>query len=486
MKTASADLHDLLMALTASERRYVRLHLASPKGLGLMDAMLKQKNYDESALKKKHPKASFIKNFSLNKQMLYEGILELLSRSFSNPLRREIDQGIQNCRFLLQKKQYKACQSWLKRIKKSCQKNELYEQMLEVLRIEKQVLARTNNLEDTEHHLWESKACLADLANIDDAWQRLMKTYHTQLHKKESLAASAVRDLKLPAIKSKEATSLRATMLNLQATATAAFTNGQKAEALECNAALIKLFEEHPRLIKAEPERYLAILNNYLIDCFELSKFPEVRLGIEKLKSTPQQKAFAKVKGLEARVFRQSLLIEANMSLLAEEYEVALLLIPQITDGLERYKRDIAPQHKITLSFLAASILFANDRQEESLDWVNMLLEQNRKAPMSEFKSYVRLLNLLLHFELNHVKMLENLIPSSRRQIRSLRALLETEKLIYTFLQNHLKEPSLSKRKHLDLDLRERLLALSKEPSQQRLFSHINLLRWIELRVSKH
>jgi len=75
MKKASAELHTLIHSLSSSEKRYIRLHSDAEQGIELMDAILKQSEYNENLLKQAYAKASFIKNLAVNKKHLFQLML---------------------------------------------------------------------------------------------------------------------------------------------------------------------------------------------------------------------------------------------------------------------------------------------------------------------------------------------------------------------------------------------------------------------------
>ncbi len=84
MKTASADLFDLIKSLTPTEKGYFRKFAAAMSGdeksdyLKLFEAVDHQTNYDESALKKKFRNNAIGKNFAYNKLYLIDLILKVL------------------------------------------------------------------------------------------------------------------------------------------------------------------------------------------------------------------------------------------------------------------------------------------------------------------------------------------------------------------------------------------------------------------------
>lgn len=80
--TSRNDIHELIHALSKTERRYVKLHAGFQQGdksyMRLFDAIAAQPTYNEAALKQALLHEPCMRNFSMAKQYLYEHIIDAL------------------------------------------------------------------------------------------------------------------------------------------------------------------------------------------------------------------------------------------------------------------------------------------------------------------------------------------------------------------------------------------------------------------------
>ena len=104
----SNELFDLVKSLTKSEKRFFKLSSSLQTGdknyLKIFDAIDKQDEYDENALKNLFKKETFIKHFPSEKNHLYKLILKSLRAYHAdNSVSSQLKQEIKNIEILYNK-----------------------------------------------------------------------------------------------------------------------------------------------------------------------------------------------------------------------------------------------------------------------------------------------------------------------------------------------------------------------------------------------
>ena len=276
------------------------------------------------------------------------------------------------------------------------------------------------------------------------------------------------------------ATTLRAKLYFLQGWATCYFTKGQVQEALVCNRQFLDLLEGQPHYLYLYPEQYLSTLQNYLIDSLELGKEEALRQGLDQLQTLPKHKAFRRIRNLEARVFYQRYLLEINWLIRKKQYQAGLEILPVLEAGLDRFGDRIMTHHRYTLLYLGAYIGTMNYAYDTALHWINQLLQAKSQELLSEIFRYARLQNLLIHFGLENWKLLESLVPSTRRFLRQRSPLSEAEQSVFRFIQQNLNAVNDRQRRQIRLKMLPEWKALKQQPEEIRLFNYLDLADWLE------
>ena len=124
-------LHQLIKSLTKSEKRFIKLNAQMHKGdkvyLTLMDAIAKQKEYNEVELLELFKDEDFIKQFSVAKNYLQNYILKQL-RQYHSGLRASIEckNLLIDIEILFWKGQYKLSEKLIAKAEKIANQYELF------------------------------------------------------------------------------------------------------------------------------------------------------------------------------------------------------------------------------------------------------------------------------------------------------------------------------------------------------------------------
>jgi len=479
LKTASSDLYDLIHSLSKSEKRYIQLHSAAETldYMELWKILLKEEKYDEAKLKIEYIDANFMKNFAMSKQYLFERILLLLDRFRKKTDADALTEKGRLIKILRKKGFKKKAQKRLNKALKKAEESELFEVQLSLLEIKK-TFPETNYKETAE----EIKSCLRKLQNINEYWEISRAIYEKQqeLRKqrnyiKEQELSELFNTPKL--FNDSFAKTFRSRVYYYHARTTYFFATGQKESAYNGNRIFLKLLEDHPKQLLMMPERYLSIINNLLIDSLALKKEEEFVEGLKKLRSLPNQKAFKSIKDIDARVFRQGMLLEINNLLGKKEYVEAGKLVSPLQVGLEKYSDKIAPIHLTILEYLSTYVLFLNEKYEEALDGINNILQKQNTGEIFQF---VLILELLTHFSLKNFDLVESLSISVKRRLQNRRDLYETEALLFKFIRSYLNAAAWGIQKDLAAKFKIEVLNLKANPTQKRFFNFIDLEKWVD------
>lgn len=492
MKAPTPFLYELVKSLTKSEKRYIKVQAGHGEKdyIQLMDALLVQKAFDESRLIEENKGANFLKHLAVNKRYLYELLLKSLTRFDQKKLEDRILTQVNAANVLIGKGLFKAALRELRKGQKVAEKFEFFELRIMLCGIEKKLLSGQRLKKQNDQAIHQvfrvEKNCLEQLTNTNEYWYLAQQITQFQLrfqkiqnreqqqHLESLTQLSQFRDIAL-------ATNFRSKLYFHQANATYQFMRGNVEQAYEINRLFLDLLEANPHFLKLYAERYIATLNNMLIDSLVIGKYHILTDGLDRLVMTAKRPEFKSLKNIESRVFRQRYLLLLNWSLSQRDFEKALKWIPEIELGLQQFGKKIEKHHRITFYYLSAYLLFQNRYFGEALKWNNLILNESKEDVVKEIFYFARVLNLLIHYELENYTLLESLLSSTPKYLKSRRTLFATEKALFRFLGKMLNAADKAEKKQLIADFRVQLEGFSRQAEEQRVFNYLDLKSWLKV-----
>ncbi len=89
------------------------------------------------------------------------------------------------------------------------------------------------------------------------------------------------------------------------------------------------------------------------------------------------------------------------------------------------------------------------------------------------------MLNIIVHFELGNIELLESLMANTRRWLRTKRDLYQTEIVIFSHLRKWMNAISRKDQYQVWLDLWDEIQKIKTQPKEQRVFNYFNVLAWV-------
>jgi hypothetical protein len=119
-----------------------------------------------------------------------------------------------------------------------------------------------------------------------------------------------------------------------------------------------------------------------------------------------------------------------------------------------------------------------------ALSSINTLLAHPFIDKRGDYELYLRLMNLIIHYELNNFSLLRYLIKSVYRFLFKRKKLYRLESLIIDFIK---KLPEVKNESDLEYSLiraKNELLELKEDDYERNAFEYFDFLRWVEEKLS--
>ena len=494
MKNPSTDLYHLIHSLSKPEKRYFTIYAERhyPRDnqyAKLFQIIESEPHYKEAEIIQQAYPGKSPAHFAVLKNQLYENVLEALHRyeEFGDP-EQKINKGIHYCNILLNKGLYEQCKKQIKKYKLLAYSYEKFENVIELIEIEKKWITKTQFSAVTylqlEQLYAELNNCLELLKTSNTFWLQSNTIYKMHYEKKivsgkenkELFNLTADEQFQNPVY----ATTFKAKLDQLQINALHAFVNGNAEKAYQYNSAFLHLIDNNLRLKYLFADRYFSALNNYLIDSLLLQKYDALLKGIEVLRSTPGLAEFKHIRHLEANVFRLSYLLELNYLVSQGLFGKALDCIRIVDSGLKKHGDKIPKPNIITLRYLSAYVMFCNGKFEDCLSELFILFSIKDSETVSDLYRDSRMMQLICHFEMGDHFLVDSLIISFQRYLLAKKIKYQTYSTIIRFIKQYTQKLQKPKRQELE----NKLLSLSENEGEKIAFNNLNYLHWIR-NVSK-
>lgn len=499
----SDHLFELICSLNPSEKRHFKLyaqrHIIGTENnyLKLFDAIDKQKEYDEVAIKKKFKTEKFVLQIHVAKNYLYALLLKALNEYHTvDSTNIQLRELLNSAEVLFGKGLYKQSSKMLSKLKERAAKYEKQLYILEAIVLENKIAFALQDMEvakvvinkgakEEEHVLNEYKNS-RQYKYLSEKLKIFTKTKGTVRDEKDLKELESI--IEHPLLKDEK----KAISYNTNYSFLYLYSNYFSAKEDYKNAysycnKLVKLIEANPEQIVKNPQSYLLALNHLLVILKELRLFDEFELVLKKMKQVQ-----SKTIHFQARAFSYIFIHEWNLLFYTTQYKKCIDLIPFLEDGLKKFDNQITSDVKMMFYFNVFYGYFVLSEYSKAIKWLNKILNDRRTEIRQDIKNFAMLVNIVLHYEMNDEDLLEYLIRNAQRLLDKNKSAHKFELLVISCIKKLLKTDSQSEKRKLFIQLRNKLLfanlenyliAFSRGASETVILNNFDILAWLESKI---
>jgi len=488
------DLFQLIKSLDPSEKRYFKvfatMHIKggeSNKYVMLFDAIEYQDSYDENEIRKKFKKEKFLNQLHVAKNYLYNIILKSLRLYHSDKSKlSELIDILRDVQILYDKSLFKQCRKLLDKAKKIAYTYEKHAQILAVLDWEK-TLARTSSYANIDEKglmefYKEHSETTAKLDNINEYWKLTMQSFllrkkQGEIRNKNDLAKFN-QIIRHPLLQSEgNAKSFLSKTFFYNIRGLYYHTNKDYRNLLTHCEKLVNLLESNPLLMKEE--NYISSLYNLLIVQIELKKYDDALSTIKKLRNLETSSPVTQV-----RIFVTSYDTELNLYLQTGEFEKGIPLVKEIEAGLNKFKDRVNKESKVLFGFNIAYLYFGTEDYENSLKWINEIINDKDIKIREDIQCFARILNILIHYELNNYDLIEYIVKSTKRYLSSKNSLNKFELITLNHIRKLINAKSANDKMFIFNEWKKELNSISGDILEIKASEYLDVMSWIKSKMS--
>lgn len=499
----SDNLFDLIQSLNPSEKRHFKLyaqrHIVGEENnyLKLFDAIDKQKEYDEAALKKKFSKEKFVQQIHVAKNYLYTLILKALNEYHTvDSANIQLRELLNSAEILFGKGLYKQAQKTLTKLKEKAYRYERQIYVLEAIVLENKIAFALQDMDvakavlnkgaKEEEQLLNDYKSARQYKYLSDKLKIFTKTKGTVRGDEDMLELESIINHRL--LNDETA----AISYNTKYSFLYVYSNYFSAKEDYKNAysycdKLVDLIEAHPEQITKNPQSYLLALNHLLVILKELRRFEEFETVLKKLKSVQ-----SKTLHFQARAFSYSFIHEWNLLFYTGNYRQCIALIPFLEEGLQKFENLITSDIKLLFYFDVFYGYFVLGDYPKAIKWLNRILNDRRTGIRQDIRNFGMLVNIILHYEMKDYDLVEYLMRSAQRLLEKDKETHKFELLVIAYIKRLIKTDVTAEKRKLFIQLRNKLLfanlenyliAFSRGTSEKIILNSFDILAWLESKI---
>ena len=497
---AHDHVHRLVRSMTRAEKRYFKLYTSRHVVGGksnyqlLFDAIARMQEYDEEALLKKFAAEAFTKRFAITKRRLYETILHSLDAfhaesSMDARLRRMLHQ----VELLHQRALYDDARKMLRSVRKLARKHDRHTILLDVLGWERRMLEQRGYAgtpeEELDELLRESSTLRQELEELDQLWDRKSRIFLTLYRHGHARDKDQLKELKQllrhPLLRDPAALRTpRARFLYHHVHSAVAWAMEDLSTCHQHLQQNQHLLEEQAERFTDEPNLLFSVLSNRIYVATRLGLHEEARRLLKRFRLLPLQWHKAPDPDLELKVFATGSSLEMALYARSGRFEEGVVLEKALVKGLEQHGERLSPLRQSGLCYQMAYLQFGAGHPDRALKWSHRQLNLKGVDEGAEVHDFGRLLNLLIHLELENRDLLTYLLRNAERHYRERNDTPRFAAALIPFLRETMKARTAEEQHTGLLAFREALEPLRDDPLQRAVFDHLDPLAWVDSKLT--
>ncbi len=493
-KEQTEHLVHLIKSLSKSEKRQFKLYaqrnkIGNLKFLHLFEAIEKQGEYDETAILKKNTeiKKAQISNLKAN---LYKQILKSLrlgdvSQNSVSAIREQFDFA----RVLYTKGLYMQSLKILDKAKIAAEEHKQPILMLDIIEFEKYIESRyiTRSLENRAEQLSsQSKSAISSIVRINVLSSLSLKLYGLYIkvgyirNEKDAEMVKRFFRAELPDYKIGEMSFLEKLYL-YQSYAWYHYILQDFVNFYKYSRYWVDLFTSSD-LIQTHLDDYLKGMHNLMTAQFNTLQYRNLSDSIKRMEML-ETEVNIQDDNIKTSLFLFIYLSKINRHFIDGSFDKGVSLVQEIEDNLLSNKFKLDKHRILVFYYKIACLYFGSGDNKSAIEYLNKIINNSDSQLREDIHCYARILNLIAHYELGNMELVEYQIKSVYRYLVRMDELHMVLKEILKFLRK------LSGLAHNELipafkNLRNRLDDLKQLPYEQRPYLYLDIISWLESKIT--
>ncbi len=495
-KQKTDDLIQLIKSLTRAEKRHFRLFVRRNQAsenilfLQLFDFLDKHKEYDEAQILKKIPaiKKRQLSNLKghLYKQLLTS--LRLLNKNYVEEI--QLRELVDYARVLYNKGLYNQSLELLDKAKQRAFQGSFNAMALELVEFEKFIEGQyiTQSIEGRAEELTDQSMKLCSKLYDNNRFSNLaLQMYALNLkvgyvrNEKEYYFVKEFFRSKLPDVKLDDLP-FWGKIYYCQAYGWYYHMLQDFPMNYRYAQKWIDIFEEEPHMKTLNLPLYVKGLHNLLGSLYNAVQYDKFIKVLETYNQLPQEIDITQDNNVEGLYKTFSFLHNIQKHFMEGTFKEGLVLMPELDSFIESDEYNLDDHRILVFYYLMACMYFGSGDNDNTIHYLNLIINQKNPDYREDIQCFARILNLIAHYELGNMRLVEYQVKSVYRFLSKMEDLHAVQKEIFRFLR---KTPRIQKSETRDefVRLKSQLVKLESDPFERRPFLYLDIISWLESKI---
>ncbi|BDD02728.1 hypothetical protein [Aureibacter tunicatorum] len=497
-KEISNALIQLINSLTKSEKRYFKLHSLNIKSnekanfMLMFDHIDRNKSLDEKSFLKKNPhiKSGQISNI---KAHLYKQVLkQLRGLNSDNDHDLQIRALIDESTILYNKCLYKQSIKLLRKAKKMAQSADKTILLLHILEQEKKLamkLIRPDIAKQVTQLSAESEQIQRKIGQVYQFSNLYNKFYSLYLNtgfirnaaeydKFRSMFVDKTPEYNEADLSADEKMYLYSAMVSYL------YYVQEFDKGLDYANKWVRLFDEYEEYKVPKVEMYIKGINNQLLGHYKKRQFEQFMNCLSDLENIRNLKGLTLTENISLQLFKYTSTHKINYYFLRGDFTNGVEIIQKIQEELQIHSRKLDRHNIMVFYYKFACMYIGNSEYSKAAHWLNKIINNNEVDLRADIQGFARILNLICHYEMENVDLVEYYIRSTYRFLIKKEDINFYQRNIMKFLRKLM----IIQKNELDEAFKEllsQMLELKEIPFERRAFIYFDIISWLESKINK-
>jgi tetratricopeptide (TPR) repeat protein len=245
----------------------------------------------------------------------------------------------------------------------------------------------------------------------------------------------------------------------------------------------VDIFDEQPLMIRVETGHYIKGLHNLMNAHFVLRNYRKFDEDLKKFELFGQTERVQDHDNFRIQTFIYITTAKINQHFMLGTFKEGLSLVPSINEKLNEYALFLDSHRIMVLNYKIGMLYFGSGDYETCIDYLQKIINDNVEL-RNDLQCYARLLHLMAHYELKNYELMEYLTKSVYRFMSKMENLTVVEEEMFKFLKNSFHVSRNKLREELEKFL-DKTKALEKNRFETRSFAYLDVISWVESKVSQ-
>ncbi len=183
-------------------------------------------------------------------------------------------------------------------------------------------------------------------------------------------------------------------------------------------------------------------------------------------------------------IFITSYTLETDLYIKTGRFDKITGIIKELENGLKKASDTIYLSYKMSVWYNIAYLYFGMGEYKKALPWLSKIINLEETSIRKDIQSFARLMNLIIHYELGDMDILNYIVKSIDRFLHKGQSLFTFETMMLEFIRKLAKRTNKKEVNELFFELKDQLIELEKNPQENIFSDYFDFISWVESKIT--